>query len=351
MGVLLGRFKPLAAPFLRRLMSPDQPDEETLQPEETQSVRPPALLPGMLDRVTGTDEHSDLSYHMGVATASVVTHVPVLRRTYRNAIARHSGFATWRKSERYGNALNMGQLAGAIQSVPKLRYCHNQVSWRYFGHWMSDALPAAHIDPDQGQLWISPDPSWDHAYSYLNVFDLAPPDAPVFHAEELVVYQDFGQGSHKRARYATLRDKLQAQFGGADGPECVYLRRGASGDRRVVANDAALTDQLLARHWTVLDVTGATVDDLQQALCNARVVVGMEGSHLNHAQLSLRPQTCLIILVPHDRFTTIHIGRCNAKQISTGMVVLNGTQAEGYHADLDEILRTVDLADRGPPVA
>ncbi|MDX8346482.1 glycosyltransferase family 61 protein [Cognatiyoonia sp. IB215446] len=329
--------------MIRRLVGGDEPQSEVLQPEERQTVRPPTMLPGMLDRVTDTDEHSILSIHLDVARATEALHAPVLRQVYHNSIVRRSGFATWRHSERYGGAAEFAELTGSIMRVPELRYCHNYVNWRYFGHWLTDAIPSALIEPEQGALWMPPHPCWGHAAAYIEVLNLAPLKASVVHADRLIVYQDYGQGSHKRARYITIRDALHKAFATPDPAECVYIRRGKTGVQRTIASEAAILEELDKRGWKILDVADADVEDLQRAVYGAKVVVSIDGSHLDHAHLSLIPGSVMVVLMPGDRFSTRQVGLCQAHDVSIGFVVLNGNQDDGYLVELDEVLRTVDL--------
>jgi capsular polysaccharide biosynthesis protein len=164
------------------------------------------------------------------------------------------------------------------------------------------------------------------------------------YADRLITYQDHGQGSHKQARYAQIRDRLHARFGGGDATGCVYLCRGRTGATRLIVNEAALIDDLVARNWQILDIASASVAQLQRALCRARVVVSIDGSHLAHAHLALRPGALMVVLMPHDRFTSIHLGYCRAHGVIPAMVVLLGAQGGGYQVNLDELLRTIDLA-------
>ncbi|MES2540800.1 MAG: glycosyltransferase family 61 protein [Pseudomonadota bacterium] len=343
---LLSRFSLLSAPVLQRLIGPGTAEVEVLQPAETVAVRPPAYLPDMLDRVTGTDEHSTIAYHIQVAQEVTVTHVPVLRKLWRNALVRRRGFATLRRHERYGQGFGLADVAATMRQEAILRYCHSGVSWRYFGHWLTDSIPTALIEPETGALWMPHDPSWSHAPGYLDALSLpALPDHPVL-AKELVTYQDFGQGSHKVARYNRIRDQLQARFG-SPGETAVYLRRGRTGAPRCIANEDALVEALLARNWQVIDIAGTSVETLQRALCPARIVVSIDGSHLDHAHLSLRPKSRMVVLVPQDRFTLRQVGLSRAHEVAPGFVVLRGSVEAGYHAELDEILRTLDFADSG----
>ena len=342
---LLARLNPLIAPVLCRVQRGRGPEAQVIQPAETEAVRPPAMLPGMLDRVTGTDEHSVLAFHLEAVTQTQVTHAPVLRWTYRNALVRRSGFATAWHQERYGKSRNLAELAGPIAQVATLRYCYNYVIWRYFGHWLSDAIPSSLIDSAQGELWMPPQAGSTHAADYLRALDLSVVAAPVVQADELIVYQDFGQGSHQRARNRIIRDRLHARFGGSEANHCLYIRRGTTGAPRSIVNETALLDELHRRNWQIVDVATASTAQLQRAVCRARVVVSMEGSHINHAHTVLRTGAVLVVLTPQDRFGSNQLGFSRAGGVTPGIVVLSGSQAQGYVVNVDEVLRTVDLAE------
>ncbi len=337
------RLNPLTAPALRRVLNPRGPEPEVLQPTEVQTVQPPAMLPGMLDRVTGSDEHLPVSYHIAATLQTKVTHAPVLRFTYRNALVRRSGFATAAHQLRFGKSRDLRELLGPVGSIPRVRFCYNSVIQRYFGHWMSDGIPSAYIDPDRGQLWMPHQPTWTHAPKYLSALNLSVEATSVVQADELVVYQDYAQGSHKRARYAAIRDRLHTLFGGGEATDYLYLQRGLTGERRIIANEDAFCAELRRRNWKILDVATASMADMQRALCRARVVVGIEGSQLNHAQASLKPGSVLVVLIPNDRFGSTHPERSRAHDTRCGIVVLPGSKAAGYHVDKDEVFRTIEL--------
>jgi hypothetical protein len=340
---ILARLNPLLAPVLRRLAPDGRPTPEVLYPQETESVRPAAMLPGMLDRVTRSDEHSVLAHHLGLVCATSVVHSPLLRRVYKNALVRHSGFATARYHERYGRSRHLGELLGPVLHLDTVRYCQNYYGDRYFGHWLSENTSAALIDPDLGHLWMPAQQNWHHVPDYLEAMNLTCVPPSMVKADRLIVYDDYGLGSHKQARFAIRRDRIRARFS-TPGSACyVYLRRGASGERRVIVNEDALIDQLRHQGWEILDVTTQTVADLQTVLYRAQVVVSVEGSQINHAHVSLSPGAAMVILTPNDRFTTNHVARCRALGVSPGVLVMHGGKDQGYHVSIDEVLRTVDL--------
>jgi hypothetical protein len=299
----------------------------------------------MLDRVTAADEHSVLADQLERATSTAVKHSAVTRRTYRNAMVSRWGYTTRRTHQRWKRVPSLGEMFGPIVHTRELRYCYNKFVWQYFGHWIMDAIPTTLIDPERGSAWMPPDKTWHHAAAYIDLFALPLEIAPIVHADELVVYHDLGLGSHKRARFAVLREIVKSRYGAGDAGDCVYLRRGTTGTLRPIAEEERVIEHLSARNWKIVDVAEASVEEIQSALCRAQVVASMEGSHLYHAHLSLRSGGSLIILAPHDRFTTLHVFLARFNGLSPGMLVLDGSRDQGYHVDVDELFRTIDLAE------
>lgn len=341
----IARLLPFAQPIAHLMLGAiPRPAPSVIARTVVAPVSPPVMLPGQLDRVTGTDEHSTLDFHRDCATEREAEHAPVLRWTIRRALVGRNGFVGSSAKEKYGDGLGQAALRAPLRRVGALRYCHDYVTWRYFGHWLMDAIPKAMIDPDMGELWMPHQPGWTHAPEFLSALGLQPAQDELISADHLYVYQDFAQGPHKSERYGQLRAKLHAAFGSVAGNDRVYLMRGATGSPRLVANEMAFVDRLSMLGWTICDVGSMTARDLHRALHRAKVVVSMEGSHINHAHLALEQGAALIMLVPADRFTTNQIGRCRANGVTPGIVVVKGTARTGYHVDADEVLRTVDLA-------
>ena len=346
--VLLPRIFPLVAPVLRRVLGPSSPEIDVLQPAETVAVTPPACLPGMLQRAAATVEGNELSYYLEVAAETSVTHAPALRMIYRNAIVRRKGFATPRSNEKLGPGRDLAELLGPITQVQTLRYCYDDVTRLYFGHWLTDAVSSALIDPDRGVLWMPPILGSTHSQDYLDALDLQLAEGPVLHAQEMIAYQDYGQGSHKQKRYDAINQRLLARFGGNVPPTSVFIKRGSTGVARAITNEDALIEALVARNWTILDIATASVAEMQRVLLGASVVVSIEGSQLDHAILAMPRGAAMVILVPQDRFLLRFVGLCRARGVRTGFVVIEGRLSDGYRTDLDEILRTVDLAQARP---
>lgn len=333
----------IAAALKRVLGAAPAPEAEVLQPEETEGVTPPAMLPGQADRIIGTDEHSVLSFHLTAMSQDRVVHAPVLRWHYRNALVTREGFATPRHKQSFARP-SAAVLHAPIRHVATVRFCHSSVARRYFGHWLMDSVPSTLIDPTDGEAWFPASKDWLHAPHYVTELRLATLDSELVHADTLIAYQDYSQGSHKRARYAALRARMAGRNDCATGPDCVYIVRGSKGAARLVANEDALSEDLARRGWAILDVSTASVSEICKTLSNAKVVVGIEGSHLVHLYLLLKAGTTMIVLMPQDRFGTNQLGRARAIGLSVGFVVMLKNPQGHYVADVSEILATVDLA-------
>lgn len=333
----------------RRVFGPASwPKPDIIAPERFAPVIPPVMLPGQLDRIIGTDEHSTLDFHRISVLERESEHAPLLRWTIRHALVGRDGFVNSRTSEHYGDGIGRAALRAPLRRVDELRYCHDYVTWRYFGHWLMDAIPKALIDEDRGELWMPHRPEWMHADDFVAALGLRPLQDELVYADRLYVYQDFAQSPHKSARYAKMQSRLHAAFGSVPGTDRVYLMRGATGVARPVANEDALVNRLSALGWKICDVAKMPASDLHRAMHAAKVVVSIEGSHINHAHMALDPGSVLVFLTPADRFSTNQLGRCRANGVVPGIVVLTGNARSGYHADPDEILRTVDLALAAP---
>lgn len=353
----------------------DAPDHrECLFEEEVEEIRPPAMVPGTIDRITGTDARSDFAEQMAHLTANTISHRAVWRLTYRNALVAHDGFATWRGGRRF----NEGLLADAVWTskteCDTLRFPIRSIGRTYFGHWLSDGVSSSLIDKDMAPLML-PDPvgagpsrsfsarmrnvmSGTAAYSkradtgrttrwhtddYREIFDIKSIPSPMVFAKELVAYDDHGQGQFKRDRYQAMRATLAKRYTRKASSPGVYIRRGTTGLTRDILNEDQICDALAMRGWTILNIATVTVEDLYYHLAGTRVVVGLDGSQLSHALFMLPQDGVFVMLMPPDRFTAVLLDCARAVGLKIGMVLLEGAQSK-YEASLDAILETIDIA-------
>lgn len=330
-----------------RIFGSSPPRPEVLQDAESEYLPAAAMLPGQLERVTGSTIHSTVEQVTASVVATNFTHMALLRFEMRDVLVSRDGFAAVHHSQRFSRGLFRSALTKPVVEVDRLQYCITSVSRLYFGHWLTDALPTAMIDVDGfGMAWAPSASSWTDTSDYRNVLGLADTSAELIFARRFVFYLDLGQGSHKRQRYALVRQVLRSRYGGSARPvNKVYLSRGTTGVQRLIQDEAKLIEQLRGDGWLILEIGKASVSELQAALCSANIVVSMEGSHIAHAQMSLMPGSVLVALCPQDQFTAAHLEYGNANRISVGFVVLDRGR-NGYVVNWDDVERTIELASR-----
>lgn len=318
---------------------------ELIQPEEREATPQVYVLPGQIERARrGVDGHSTLEEELKPFRSEYLVHAPVIRYTLRECVVHPNGvdFLGGRISNAGGQRLKARRKPA--EYVHKAVYCMTPVSHQYFGHWLRDACATALLARPGEDVLLDARTDWPHAAQYVDAFDLQARGAtPAVHVHELSVYQDFSQGSSKRARYEQLRQRAAAHFGmPVEKGQPVYLRRGHTGAGRVIHNEDAVTRHLEGMGFRILDVANLTARELYLGLAASPVVVSIEGSHLNHIYMSMRKGGSLLVLMPADRFSSTHYGVSAALDIRFGFLMAEVRQ-NSYHVDLDELTRTLTL--------
>jgi capsular polysaccharide biosynthesis protein len=125
----------------------------------------------------------------------------------------------------------------------------------------------------------------------------------------------------------------------------LFLTRGGSGDRRLLVNESEIAARLRDEHgFLVLDPLACAVPELIAACAGARVIAGIEGSHLCHALMVMSPGATLLTLQPPDRVTSVLKITTDRQGWNFALVIGAGTRA-GFHVDWSEVPRTLAAID------
>jgi hypothetical protein len=332
----------------RALGSRDVKDAAThldiLERAATEPIAPLAVLSGMLERVSaGVPGHSTAQDELSAAHAVVLTHDPVVRYVMKDCLVHPGGVefrgGFWPKIGSRRDRLPRGK----IVEIENATYCMRPVSARFFGHWLTDACPTALLAAAGDNIFLDDRPDWPDAKHYARAFALPVRGPEVAHVGRLFLFSDYSQGELKKQRYKELKQRLRSHLDGevSDGRP-VYLRRGRSGEARLILNETELCERLSAAGFEILDVASISFAERMSRLAAAPLVVSVDGSHLNHAIFAMESGKAIVSLIPGDRFTMIHRGICHAVGLRFGCLVLP-RHGEGYLADVEEVLRTVDL--------
>lgn len=322
---------------------------EVICPEETQPCRPLAYLEDRLDRVTAPiDGFDTLENELALLKTTEVRHAPTIRYTLSDCIVHDAGFDRLGGAFRKKGVRRPDFLLRPITELASISYCMSGVSNQYFGHWLQDAYTGALLTRPGEALLLDVRKDGSHAADYVRAAGLTPLPDGVYVARELHCYQDYSQGPSKRARIAELRARLAAAI--AEGSHyargsAVYFRRGHSGIARLIENEGELMQALTAKGFEVFDLEGASVTDIHQRFRHARTVVSIEGSQQCHLTFALPAGATLISLMPTDRFTMVLLAYARAIDLQWGCVMIDPA-THGYRVNVDDVFRTLDLAER-----
>lgn len=343
------RFRALVGTLLK-LMGEPSPDMISLaherwdaSPASVQHVEPAIYLPDQIDRILATEfaskEHvvrtlrggfdveeaparayriQDVDLVDGVLLAAGAqrhlrsrTHLPLPYRAPREAV---SGvlYETWN-----GN--------------------------RWFGCWLAEDCLAYRLAETVGTPVATAERRmWSHRPPYEARLGMAPHLVGSVHFDDLILLDDFPNNTGKSARARDMRERLIAGHDIRPVPG-VFLLRGQTGDLRLMTNEQEIAERLASEYgFLILDPSVSTVDEIAIACGQARVVAGVEGSHLVHGIVVMPQDATLFVIQPPTRATVALKAYTDLRGQGFAFVVAQGG-LEGFMADWTEVRRTLDL--------
>lgn len=219
-------------------------------------------------------------------------------------------------------------------------------SWlgnQWFGNWLNDDCLAYPLAKGAGRpVTTAPQPAGGHVADYEARLGMQPDRITDAHFDELVLFDDLPNTEDKQRRAGALRDRLLAGVAPRRHPG-VYLLRGRSGELRLLENERDLADRLARdRGFQVLDPVTASVAEILAACGNADVVAGVEGSHLVHGIVSMRPGAALLVIQPPDRVVAALKTMADRNGLRFAYVVAEGAGGK-FRLPWQELALTLDL--------
>lgn len=321
---------------------------EEIQPAETGYYPRAIYTPGSLDRIVAVHPWTTLPLELAQIETSM-NHAAVIRYEFENVLVHPLGLDLRDGARmRIRGGLLPKARSNRIKYLETATYCMTPAVSRYFGHWLRDGCATALLTPPGDPLILSANKGWDHSPCYLRAFNLEPERTDRLYVRRLVLFQDHGQGSSKQRRYEELRRRIRFAYPAEDdGPRKVYLRRGAGGRQRVLTSEGDLVDRLVTQGFDIVDVLRLSMEDLAYRLRSARIIVSMEGSHVNHAYFSAPDHAKVLLLIPADRVSLVHAGIARALGFGFGFCVISA-EPGGYRVEINELLSTLETLENAP---
>lgn len=315
-----------------------------IAPAQTAYLPPAIFLPDQIDRIRAT-EFADLpatlaACHGDCDVALTATRGFLLRDVdLVDGVLYHQRAEYHLRARKHRNPLRprpREALSGAFYE-----------SWngnRWFGMWLLDDCLTHSLAAETGMPVATLGPRPGNIPRFESLLGIAPRRIADAHFDELILFDDLAPNPHKAARGEALRQRLLAGQTPAPNPG-VFLLRGTSGSRRVLRNELEIAARLERdRGFRVLDPMTTPLDDLLQACGGARIIAGVEGSHMCNGVAVMPPGSALLTIQPPDRMTVPLKIFTDRQGLRFAFIVSTGGNGE-YEADWGEIARTLDLLD------
>ena len=320
---------------------------EVAPPVET--VSPPAyFLPGQLERIqkwTFTPHHPRVNAEGGFPTVHGATRAFLLRNATLLDGVLYKGDAALHLHRRLERIPKLG-----VDTIIERGSVYSTFPGnRYFGQWLMDDCAAYPLALQEGTAVSTnqPIPTFTagregHTLDYERRLGMKPARLTSAFFRELVIFDDVGQNRSKRERFRRLGEKLVEGRTVKPHPG-VFIVRGGTGERRLLKNELEIAEALRAkRGFRVVDIRTADVATLIDACAGARVVAGVEGSHLLHGIVLLTLGGSVLTLQTPSRYCPILKDLTDRDEQNFAFVIGSPDRGE-LVIDINEVERTLDL--------
>ncbi len=309
---------------------------------------PPAIfLEDDLDKITAVMEDTTLEQEMARIRGGKVEHAATV--AYRISDCELLDGSLYKSSFRLPLTKQPERLVGADvnELITEGALAGSYYGSFYFGHWMTDDLTLYFAAEPLGKPVIPARPPYGHEPGYCELLGIHPHPVTRTRFGSLVVFEDFGQNSFKRKRYEDIRARL-LKIPAAAPCGRVMIRRGHQGIARALTNTAEIEQILLSQGFRILDPEHSTVHEIVEATRGARLVVGLEGSHMLHCVYTMAQNGGVCVLQPPYRFNNVLKDYSDCLGMTYGFVTGRACEG-GFCVDPGELLRVLERIDRALP--
>ncbi len=337
-------FSPIGQALLRKAFGAQQlgdvcVDRITLRESSRVERRQALFLEGDLDRVTGFAPTRTLALELARLKPG-----EMMLRACQACVLEDALVVDGNVFKGRAKQMVAGNTRVLIASISRLEpggvLVANRQSHLYFGHWLTEELALTSQAKRLGPVVSTHFGRKPYAQEsgYLGLYGLeAPLELPArCRVKQLTIVEGGGPNLAHVEGIAQLRQSL-IDAGWHAANRRVFIRRGGGSPRRLV-NESIIIDALSSRGFAIVDPETLSPEDVARACFGADIIVGVEGSHLAHGLIQLRPGTALVVIQPPDRFNNPFKDFCDAIGIDYGFVVAEAA-GEGFSQSVESLER------------
>lgn len=323
----------------------------TICPAELSRVPPAIYLEGSIERIRGLSQWRNWEAEMRMINGDCIEHAAAVGHLVRG-VDLVGGYL-------YKNAYKKNPGIGAeklwlrgpqpLERIAEADLVTTNGGSHFFGCWLLDDIPLSLLSGACHNKIAMVGKYYPHEEGYRQLLDEAAARIVVrARIERLVLYTDFGQNRSREERYRVLRARLRAHLRGspADAPAGVYLKRGHTGEPRVIVNEDAVEALMRRMNFRIVEPELLSAEEIARQTLDARMVVSCEGSHISNVIYSMADDACLVVLQPPDRFSLAYKEFTDRMSMRFAFII-GQPSAGGFTVVLDELARAIDLVARG----
>lgn len=340
--------------FLHRLRHRRRPTIEeiadsTWQLCEAKEERiPPAIyLDGALEQIRAFSPWTTRDYEMPRILGGMIEHAASKAHLLRSAtvFGAYIYKGAYKNKHGYGTEVLSDSSTERFRNLISASLVSNIAGSEFFGNFLLDELPLALIPTDDNIPFATRTKYYGHEAGYRELLSLPKPEEiSNARVRSLTVYTDFAQNSYKRERYVELRRRLATNFEhhGKPNGRRIYLKRGSTGEPRILTNEAQLEVLLDRLGYDIVEPEKLTATEISERVFGASLVVSVEGSHISHAIYSMSEDAAILVIQPPYRFATPYKEFTDCMGMRFGFVV-GLPETGGFSVNMNDLQR---LADR-----
>jgi capsular polysaccharide biosynthesis protein len=321
-----------------------------LCPNETTTVPPAIYDPLSLERVEGLSPWRSWEFERRLMSGGPIEHhATIAHEIDRVDVVDAFMYAGAAKSQPgFGAERLLLQDAGRRVDIERAVLTTSNAGSHYFGNFLRDDMPLALLAADsEGEPIALANRGYPHEAEYRRLL-CAPAGTPLRRARvgRLTMFTDFGQNSLKEARYRALRAHLRrsAIAAGAlrrGAPRGIYIRRGRTGELRLLVNEAEVERILVAHGFRVIDLETMDSPQIAELALDARIVVSVEGSQLAHGMYCAADDAVFLVLQPPQRLSMVYKEYTDRMGMGFAFVV-GEPWGDGFQVPADDLQRALD---------
>ncbi|BDU24476.1 glycosyltransferase family 61 protein [Flavobacterium sp. GSB-24] len=312
------------------------------------TVSPKAyFLDGQLERITGTAYTDDpyAAMHGGFSVEHAPTYAYKLKDAWMMNGFIYKGLHNFRLHPSFQLSKKMNYFPPAIieAEINDAAIYSTSEGNQYFGLWLTDDCANYALAAAEGVPVTSNIIPYSHMLEYESFLEMNPIRTNAAYLKNAIFFDDnWGNNQNKHTRFAANRNKLLYLFPAASHPGVFILRRN-SGISRVMLNEIEIAEQLREKYgFKIVDVTKNSVSEILSACSGAKILIGIEGSHLFHGLMTLESGASVLVLQPPNRFSAVIKNTTDMENINYSFVV--GIQKEeNFYINFEEVERTLSL--------